>query len=209
MIYTHHLPLEDKKWTPLESTVGRPVFWQFLPPIIATWVRVDGQPAVQVRDYTRIRGTRLELHTLCKFYHVISPYASWAMTVVEFEGDDELSVGYDAKETYYDSVYSHVLQMPGCPIADNLIYEGAGWILELEVAVYGGNNDGAPAIRVELDSLVTGASKEMFFVASPGIRHIRRPTISVCVFDFDWTGGANLATFDCYVWERKTNVGIT
>lgn len=204
MIHTHYLPIVNGIWTPLTSTLGGPVFWQFLPPIVATWMRVDGARAVQVRDYTRVRGTSLELYTLCEFYQSIVAGESWAMTVVEYGDEQE----YNARETFYDSMYSEVAHATGCPCATNLSWAPAGWCLELEVIAYGGNNDGAPAARIDLRS-IDSTLLETFFIATPGIRHIRRPCTYVAIERFDWTGGAVLPTIDCYGWLRIQSVGIT
>lgn len=208
MIYTHYVPLTHEVWTPLVSTLGKPVFWQFLPPTIAMWVRVDGARAVQVRDYTRVRGTHLELFTLCQCYAFALLGDRAALTIIEFDGDEEPMIGYDAKETFYDSAYGDVIHAPAYPAAADLAWSPAGWCLELEVAAYGGNNDGAPAALIELTSLAV-TQPEAFFIVSPGIRHIRRPCIQVTITRFDWTGGANLPTMDCYGWIRTINVGVT
>ena len=205
MIHTHYLPVAPEKWTPVESVLTGPVFWQFLPPTIAMWVRVDDMRAVQVRDYTRVRGTRLEVFTLCEFYKLRPENA---LTVVEYD-DEDGTIPYDGKQTFYDSMYSEVVHPPGYPCATGYeVYVSMGWGLEIEIAAYGGNNDGAPGVRACLYS-TQNDPPETFFVSTPGTRHIRRPFIQVATWAFDWTGGSEKPTMDIYVWERTTNVAMT
>lgn len=201
MIRTHFSQLTFRQWTPVQSTAGRSVFWQFLPPVIALWVRVDANPAVQVRDFTTVKGTSLQLYTLCEFYQTD---AQSSLTFVEYEKQGE----YEAEQAHHDSTYSGVLHGTGCPLAEDLSWGPGGWVLETEVIAYGGNNDGAPAVRVDLRSLMN-AHLDVFFVPSPGIRRIVLPCVQIAITRFDWTGGANLPTIDVYARVRFMNVGIT
>lgn len=204
MVYTHLVTM------PGGTGVFHPVApvgtgfreWTFLPPIIAMYCRADGFPAAPVYNYTQIIAKRIDAASFCHMYDsAISGNHLWAATIVEAD-PCEYKVGVPT-----GFVYDTLHHLPAMPTEQSVLYGPTGWGTSLSMIASGGNNDGAPCGRICLDQ-VDNTDSKVHWIASPSIVHLEQHFSYFSYWRMDWTGGANWATVDVYITERRKNTSM-